>query len=506
MADAKKKKQCITPFMKQCFVTAGVSLNMAGSGLVVGFTTGLLQQLKAPDSIIQIDEVSGSWIAAIIGISLLVGNFLAPPLMSKFGRKIANLITIVPLIVGWTAIYFAKSITVLIMARLLQGLCMGMCTSIGSLLIGEYSSPRYRGAFLMTISVSIATAVLFVHSLGSYLSWQVTSLVCGVISIIDLFIVIYSPESPSWLANKGKYDACKQSFRWLRGDTEEDELREIINASIALKEEQAKEIKPTSLVKKIASEVDYIKTTVIKKEFLKPIIIMIHIYTLGQWNGINMLVAYPIDMFNKMVGTNANMPLLVMTLDIHRIIANTTALYVIQKVKRRTILGVTVCLNILAVIACAGYTYAKDTGLLPPDEYILGVALVHAHMFSVATGALPLCFIIAGEIFPLEYRSLAGGISVLFYSLHMFVTMKTVPLMLTTIDLFGTYIVFAVCMTYAFLVVWFLLPETKDRTLQDIEDEFRGRPLSPKELKSVQSIASMRAYTPDRRCSGTVVI
>ncbi|XP_035456846.2 facilitated trehalose transporter Tret1 isoform X1 [Spodoptera frugiperda] len=499
-------KTWITPFVKQCFVTAGVSLNMAGSGLVIGFTTALLEQLKRPGSIIPLDVTSGSWVAAIPGMSLVFGNFIAPTTMSRYGRKPANLISIVPLIIGWAAIYFANSITILLLARFLQGLCMGMCTSLGSLLIGEYTSPKNRGAFLMTISVSIAMAVMAVHSLGAYFTWQTTALICGGISFIDLFIVLYSPESPSWLAQKGKYDACKQSFRWLRGDTEEEELRKMIEASILLREAKADMQQTKSWIKKFRNQVEYFKTTVKKKEFMKPIIIMIHIYILGQWSGINMLVAFPIDLFHKMVGKDCNIPLLVLTLDVHRIVANTTALYVIQKVKRRTILGVTVCINITALIACAAYSYAKETGHISMDEFSFGIAIIHIHMFAVATGSLPLCFIIAGEIFPLEYRSLAGGISVLFYSTNLFVTIKTAPFLLSSIDLYGTYLIYASLMIYSLLVVWNLLPETKDRTLQDIEDEFRGRPLSPEELKSVQSLASIRAITADRRCSNPITL
>ncbi|KAJ8705379.1 hypothetical protein PYW07_011206 [Mythimna separata] len=499
-------KKWNTPFLKQCFVTSGVSLNMAGSGLVVGFTTALLAQLKSPESTIPIDDSSGSWIAAIPGISLVFGNFIAPPTMSKYGRKPANLISILPLIFGWAAIYFANSVTILLIARFLQGLSMGMATSISSLLIGEYTSPKNRGAFLMTISLSIASAVLTVHSLGTNLTWQKTALVCGGIAFVDLFIVTYSPESPSWLAEKGRYDACKKSFRWLRGDTEEEELRKIIDASIMLKEAKAEMQQTKSWIKKFRNQMEYFKMTVKKREFMKPIIIMIHIYILGQWSGINMLVAYPIDLFQKIVGKNSNISILILSLDVHRIIANTTALYVIKKVKRRTILGVTVCINILALLAISAYSYAKEHGFIAVDEFSLGISIVHLHMFSVATGSLPLCFIIAGEIFPLEYRALAGGISVLFYSTNLFVTIKTVPFLLKNIDLYGTYILYASMMVYALIVVWYLLPETKDRTLQDIEDEFRGRPLSPEELKSVQSLASIKAYTMDRRCSNPIVL
>ncbi|CAB3258758.1 unnamed protein product [Arctia plantaginis] len=506
MDEPKTVRWWTSPFTRQCFVTAGVSLNMAGSGLVVGFTTALLEQLKRPDSIMPIDDSSGSWIAAIPGISLVFGNFLAPPVMSRYGRKVANLVTIVPLIASWVFIFVASNVTVLLLSRFLQGLCMGMCTSLGSLLIGEYTSPRNRGAFLMTISVSIAFAVLSVHLSGSYLSWQNTALICGVVAIVDLLIVIYSPESPSWLAERGRYEACKETFRWLRGNTEEDELKKLIEASKILAEAKEISSKPKSVVRRAMSNIEYFKTAIRKKEFIKPIIIMIHVYIVGQWSGINMLVAFPIDLFHKMIGDNCNIPLLVLTLDVHRIVANTIALYVIQKVKRRTILKVTVCINMIALVSCAGYSYAKVVNFIPPGEYALGISLIHLHMFSVATGALPLCFIIAGEVFPLEYRGLAGGISMLFYSANLFLAIKTVPGLLSSVNLYGTYLLNCVLITYGLLVVWTLLPETKDRTLQDIEDEFRGRPLTLEELKSVQSLTSWKACTAERRCSNPVVL
>lgn len=358
----------------------------------------------------------------------------------------------------------------------------------------------------MTISVSIAFAVLAVHLSGSYMSWQNTALVCGAVAIVDLFVVMYSPESPSWLAERGRYEACKQTFRWLRGETEEDELKKLIESSKILAEAKEGSSKPKSVVKRTISNIDYFKTTIRKKEFIKPIVIMIHVYVVGQWSGINMLVAFPIDLFHRMVGENCNIPLLVLTLDVHRIVANTVALYVIQKVKRRTILKVAVCLNIIALLSSAAYFYGKVVNYISPGEYVLGIILIHLHMFSVATGSLPLCFIIAGEIFPLEYRGLAGGISMFFYSVNLFLVIKTVPGLLSSIDLYGTYGLNCVVITYGLIVVWSLLPETKDRTLQDIEDEFRGRPLSVEELKSVQSLPSWKACAVDRRCSNPVVL
>uniref|UniRef100_A0A2A4KAY2 Major facilitator superfamily (MFS) profile domain-containing protein n=1 Tax=Heliothis virescens TaxID=7102 RepID=A0A2A4KAY2_HELVI len=504
----KKTTGWITPFKKQCFVTLGVCLNMAAHGLVMGFNAILLPQLRKPDSIIPIDDSSGSWIASIIGFALVAGNFIVPPVMANYGRRTANLISVMPLIVGWFAIIMAKSIPVLLVARFMQGMAMGMSASLGPVLIGEYTSPHNRGAFLTLISLCIATGVLTVHTMGSYLHWQTTALVCACIAFVDLVIIIYSPESPSWLADQGRYEDCKRVFRWLRSEEEEEELQKMIEASTIVRESKAEANISQSFGKRIQSGIVYLSATFKKKEFYKPIFIMMHIYTLGQWAGANILAAYTLDIFHHVIGTDVNIALLVITLDAQRIVSNAVAVLVIKKINRRTMLFATVSVNLFAFLLTAAYTYCKGQGMLPPflNNPIIGVALVHLHMFTIATGTVPLPFIIAGEVFPLEYRSLAGGISVLFLSSNLFITVKTVPFFFGTLGIHGAYCIYAAVVGYCLVIAYFFLPETKDRTLQDIENEFRGRPLSPEELKkSTQSLTSWKLHSRDRRCSSPVV-
>lgn len=426
--------------------------------------------------------------------------------MAKYGRRTANLISILPLLIGWFCIVTANSIALLLVARFLQGLSMGISSSLGPVLIGEYTSPRNRGAFLTMISLCIGIGVLAVHTMGSYLTWQTTALVFAFVAFIDLIIVIYSPESPSFLADQGRYEESKRIFRWLRGDNEEEELQRMIESAIIVREAKLEVNINETIAKKIRNGVSYFGAVIKKKEFYKPIYIMIHIYTISQWAGPTVLAAYTVDVIHHVVGPDANVALLIISIDTQRIISNICAVFVIKKVRRRTVLFVTVGINIFALLATAAYTYAKTHGMLPFDHPLIGVTLIHIHMFSIATGIVPMPFIIAGELFPLEYRSLAGGISVLFLSTNLFITTKTVFFLFNTVGIHGAYCIYAGIVSYCLFIAWKCLPETKDRTLQDIEDEFRGRPLSPQELKSMESLTSWKLQNRDRRCSSPVVV
>ncbi|XP_073958675.1 facilitated trehalose transporter Tret1-like [Choristoneura fumiferana] len=500
-----KKTAWITPYKKQCFVTAGVCLNMSSQGVVVGYAAILLPQLKRPGSEIPIDDSSGSWIASIMGFTLVAGNFIVPLIMANYGRKTANIISIIPMLIGWFGIVFAGSVEVMLFARALQGLAMGMSSSIGPVLIGEYASPKNRGAFLMLMSIAIGIGVLGVHTMGSFMTWQHTALICAIVVFMDLLIVIYSPETPSWLADQGRYDESRKVFRWLRGDGEEEELQRIVQTSVMVRESKAEISSSETLVKKIRRNIAYFRMTIAKKEFHKPIFIMIHIYTFGQWSGANILATYTSLVFENVIGPGSNVALLLITLGIQRVISNTSALIVIRKMKRRSMLLATGCINIFAYLSQAAYSYAKEHDMLPFDHPMIGVVLIHIHMFSIATGTIPLPLVLAGELFPLEFRSLAGGISVLFFSGNTFITIKTFTYLSSTLGLYGAYCLYAAVVCYSLVVALMFLPETKDRTLQDIEDEFRGRALSPEEVKATQSLTSLKFNNLDRRCSSPML-
>lgn len=475
----------ITPFKRQCFVVAGVSLNMSQLGMVFGYAAILVPQLRKPDSLIPIDEASESWVAALPGFALVLGNLVVPPVMAKFGRRIANIISIVIVLTGWISITLSTGLTLLLIGRFLQGLSVGMGSCLIPIMIGEYTSSTRRGQFSMCMSVIMGLGTLAVHTVGSYYSWKITALVCSTITFFDLIIVILSPESPSWLAAQGRYDECRRVFRLLRTIDEEEELDKMLAKSKEL--EDAKIIR-TGFVVKVKGGFSYINKTITRKEFYKPIFIMVHLFAMGQWAGINVLAPFTVNVIEIIVGKDVNIPLITVAIDIQRIISSLFAVYIIKRIKRRTMLFSTLGLNAAVIFVTAAYVYFKSRGQLPFDHPMIGITLILIHMLSVATGSLPLPYTIAGEIFPLEYRSLSSGISAVFCSINIFVSIKTLPYLFKTIGMHGAYCLYGVILVYCLTIAWFFLPETKDRTLQDIENEFRGKVTYPEDLKSAEPL------------------
>lgn len=295
-------------------------------------------------------------------------------------------------------------------------------------------------------------------------------------------MTLYSPESPCWLVSKGKYDECKTVFRWLRGDDEEEELEEMIKARILFE---------NAMIHQKAQKKNWVKDTmetIQKKEFYKPIVIMIHAFLMVQFSGGTTMAAYSTTIIGMVMGPDVNPHFWMIFLDTQRLITNSIAVFVINKLKRRTVLFTTGILCILSQLALAGYTYLKTYGLLPYDHVWIPALLINLQFFTVATGMLPLPNVIGGEVFPLEYKSIGGSISMSTMSASFFIVLKTFSTLVENFGIYGTYTVYAGCLTYCLVVIWFLLPETKGKTLQQIEDEFRGRPLTYIEMQSKISL------------------
>ncbi|KPJ05559.1 Facilitated trehalose transporter Tret1 [Papilio xuthus] len=437
-----------------CIVTGAVGCNIiCNIGFVFGLPGVLLPALQQPHSDIPLTKVSASWIASIISITTLFGNFVTPSIMERFGRRVAHMCASLPAVISWFVLVLATDVQMVLFARVLQGLSAGAILPLRSVLIGEYASPKYRGGFLTTVSLAQGFGIFLVHFIGSVLSWQRMSIVCGVIAFLSLIMAFYLPESPSWLAAKGKYEECRKSFRWLRGDEEENELEELIESQIKLRKKREREENgpQVNCVKKLGA-------VITRREFYMPLIVISHCFVMIQACGNSTLPAFSVQVIRLMMGPTANAHAWMVALDTLRLVVNIIAVFIINKFKRRTILFSTGGLCTFAHIAIAGYMFAKSNNLLSYDaEWIPGLLIV-LQFFCIGLGMVPMPTVIS-----------------------------------------GTYTIYAALLIYLFIMLWFILPETSGKTLQQIENELRG---DTTRIQDIEATVSLKQDETDTAKSG----
>ncbi|XP_014354651.2 facilitated trehalose transporter Tret1 [Papilio machaon] len=454
------------PVLKQTWTVSAVLLNMFAQGMLLSYTSSLLPALRAPDSDIQIDLNTASWLASCVGIAGIPGFFISAFLMNWRGRKQAHAIVLIPGLIGWLILYFANDVTTLAVGRVLGGFTAGATVSLGAVVIGEYTSPNNRGTFLNLKTASVCLGGLVMHILGTFYHWRIVALMTMVPYSISLAIICTWPESPAWLASKKKYESSEKAFKWLRGNSEESrkELHELI---------QAQKEKPVTTKKMtVKSQLIQVLLKFTKSDFIKPLKIIIVSGILIEACGRHIFPAYASQIISEVTGDTSQSFYYTLGIDIIITGSATFSSVLVKIYKRRTLLFTSGFSALFVLFSVCAYLYLESKNVISSGNSIIPVVLFVIYFVSVNLGCTAIPLALCGEVWPLAHRDAGTAISGLVLSLAVLIGLQVTPHLLESIKVYGTFAVFGSVMGLALVILYFILPETKDRTLQEIEEYF----------------------------------
>ncbi|XP_053618677.1 facilitated trehalose transporter Tret1-2 homolog isoform X2 [Plodia interpunctella] len=448
-----------SPVMRQSLAAMSSILLSFTAGLTSGYSGILLPQLERPGSPILIDETTKSWIAAMAALPMAPGCLISGWLMEMFGRKTSHYILCAPFLIGWVLISCANNLTLMLLGRFFTGFCVGLLGPLGPVYIGETSDPKYRGFFLAAVSLAIAIGILVAHLLGTFLSWQITAGISAIFPVVTVVLLTFIPESPTWLINQGKVEAGAQAFTWLRGATPEAnaELKGLIDK----KKLQDSEPKMSMKEKLISLK---------SPELLKPLGIMILFFVTCQFSGVNAVAFYSIEIVEKAVGKGLDHYMVMLIIDALRTVASVIACVICKQYGRRPLCFISGIFTALSMVALSMFLHWK-----PPNMAWLPLIFLMVYICAISIGLVPLPWIMCGEVFPARVRGLGSGISSATTFLAFFVVVKTAPAMLSTFGEVITFLSYGLVAIIGTGILYFILPETRGKSLQEIEEKFRRK-------------------------------
>ncbi|XP_047519773.1 facilitated trehalose transporter Tret1-like [Pieris napi] len=453
-------------FWRQSLILIGDSVHSAGTGLMLSFSSVLNPALLSNSTDIRATPEEVSWISASLGFAGLVGLLVLPPFFQHFGRKTIHIALNCLLSIGFLCFFFSNSITGLFIGKFIQGIDMGGVT-ITIFIIAEYSHPKRRGYFMTIKKASVSVGSLLCHSLYFSWTWRQIALIAVVPYTISTVMILFWPESPAYLAMKGKYKECEKSHIWLFGNSQKSikDLDELLTAQMERRNKRPKT--PMEMVKRILGKFA-------RKDFMKPTLIVALLTLMVDASGRYYMILYIIQIVVEITGDTSTAVYCSIAADIFTMIALIFQGFVIKRISRRKILlyfGVTstVLTYILSLII-----YLQSNHKIGADLLWLTPSLIVFNSFMGFVGVIPTAFTVIGEIYPLEHKgtgSFAAG--VLFTGLYA-ITVKFIPTIIDELGVEGMFAIFATCLLVCVIGLYFTLIETKDRTLQDIEDEIKG--------------------------------
>ncbi|XP_072945959.1 facilitated trehalose transporter Tret1-like [Epargyreus clarus] len=477
----------VTPFLKQAWTVSGVLYNMLGQGMLLSFTTCLLPALRDPSSPIQADLDTASMLASSVGLAGIPGFLISSILMDWIGRKLAHAFVLVPGIIGWLLVYFATNIPALMIGRLLGGMAAGATVCLGAVVIGEYTSPKSRGMFLNLKTAAVCLGGMVVHILGNYYTWRTVALIAVIPHIASLIVICTWPESPAWLASRKQFEKSEKAFYWLRGRDKESiaELEELIKAQ----KERTMDIDPEKTIgEKI---VDFLKKFT-KKDFIKPTFIIILGAFVLETSGRHIFPAYALQIIGEITGDKSQSFYYTLAIDLIITLSATFSSVLVKLLKRRTLLFSTGFAAAFVLFIVCTYLFLASKQIISNDRVWIPIFLFVIYFILANLGCTPIPLALLGEVFPLEHRGAGSAVGGFFLSVGVMVGLQVTPYLMENIKVYGTFAVLGGTMSLSLLCLYFILPETKDRTLQEIEDFFNDGKFKEKKTQNDDEEVKMK--------------
>jgi sugar porter (SP) family MFS transporter len=394
------------------------------------------------------------WFGAVAGSAILgcpFGPLAGVWLSDALGRKRTLILSSFLFLLSAVGSALALGVIDFSFWRFVGGMGVGLASTVSPMYIAEVAPAHLRGRLVVmnqlaiVVGLSLSVVVTYLLSFGGHWRWMFATQTIPVFFLMaGLFLL---PESPRWLAMVGKHAAALRVLRKINGKAQaERELLEIRN--------------------ELGVETGGIG------ELFRPgiriaLVIGIALMVFSQINGVNMILIYTPTLFLEAGITSAPDAILnSVYIDGWITLCTVIAFWLIRKCSRRSILiGGTIAMAVGHLLMFINFTYK-----LPPI-FTLAAMLVPTGAFTLTLA--PLSWVVLSEIFPNRVRGKAMSLATCAMFASSYVTVNVFPMVLDAFNHHfgnpgGTFLIFlGICLACS-LFVWWMVPETKDKTLEEI--------------------------------------
>jgi sugar porter (SP) family MFS transporter len=436
---------------KRVAVVAAIT---ALGGLLFGYDTGVVSGalLFLKKDFGGLSSFQEELVTSLLLVGAVAGALTAGRLADWIGRRPTVLITAAVFVVGVLLAAFTPTFPVLLVARIIIGLAVGAASTTVPLYIGEVVPPRVRGGLVslnqLAITAGILVSYLIDYGLSDSGNWR---LMFGLAAIpaVALFVgMLFQKESPHWLIKKGRDDEARAVLHRLRDDSDIDaEIREV-----------------HELTQREGSYRDLVSPRV------RPLVVVgVLLAVFQQITGINTVIYYaPTLLQGAGLGNNAALLANVVNGAVN-VGMTIVAIWLLDKVGRRPLLlsgtvGMAVGMVIVGCSFIGGSTLHGGLAFVA----IAGL-LIYTGSFAIGLG--PVFWLLIAEIYPLKIRGAAMSVAGMANWAANFVVTVSFLTLLNAISGVGVFFLFGFLTLVALAYFWKKVPETKGRSLQEIERE-----------------------------------
>ncbi|MFJ9291942.1 sugar porter family MFS transporter [Bacillus halotolerans] len=444
-----------------------IMISATFGGLLFGYDTGVINgalPFMARSDQLNLTPVTEGLVTSMLLLGAAFGALLCGKLADRYGRRkmILNLSFLFFLASLGTAI--APNVLTMVIFRFLLGLAVGGASSMVPAFLAEMAPYEKRGRMVTQNELMIVggqfLAYVFNAILGVAMAdtghvWRYMLVLCVIPALLLFASMLMVPESPRWLTSKGKKSEALRVLKLIR-----DEKR----AEAEFKEIQAAAVKDSNVEKASIKE--------FSTPWLRRLLwIGIGVAIVNQITGVNSIMYYGTQILQESgFGTKAALIANIGN-GLISVIAVIIGIWLVGRVNRRPILMIGLSGTTTALLFIAIFSIVLDGSAALP-YIVLSLTVLFLAFMQGCVG--PVTWLVIAEIFPQRVRGLGSGISVFFLWILNFIIGFAFPIMLSSAGLSFTFFIFVALGILAIGFVYKFMPETKGRTLEELEEHFRS--------------------------------
>ncbi|KAK4875798.1 hypothetical protein RN001_012220 [Aquatica leii] len=428
--------------LSQVLAVVSGTLTALSDGMQYGWTSPMSSILLSPSSPIAATQKDIVFLEIIYMVGGICGIPLTIYMIDKIGRKHAMLMSAVESLIAWIVIGTSSSLVLLYVARFITGVAADVNFVTAPVYIAEISDKHIRGSLGSIVYVMMMIGILLIYSIGPYVSIAVSSLVGASILIVQLLTFSCMPESPYYYLLKNRKEDARKSLQIFRPtedvDEELDEMEEIV--------------KKENLERGNIFELFTVKSN------LKAVLIMTVLNTEDAASFLSTNTAAII--FSSVM-----------------LVSCTFSGCIIDKAGRKVLLYTSSFLTGVSLLLLAAYFTVKIEGANVSTFNWVPVFAVMLYAFTYKYGLGLVPIVLTAEIFPTNIKACGVTYADLIYVVAGMLSIFIFHTLQSNFGMDVPFYLFGCCCMLTCLFSILVIPETKGKTLDEIQSILKGKEL-----------------------------
>lgn len=440
-----------------------------------GWTAPVLPILDKPDSPVKITHSDHTWLESIYMCGGITGLPVTIFAVDKIGRKNSIIMSAIISLISWTLIGVADRVEYIYVARFLTGLSGDVAFVAAPMYIAEIADQKVRGFLAGIIYIMMLIGILVIYAVAPFVDFYVPSVIGAIIVVIQLVSFPFMPDSPYYLISKGKEEKARKHLRRLR--TCESIDKEFAEIAAAVKRQKTERGRPQDLL--------------ISKSNRKAVLIMFVLNAAQHFSSISVMLMNLHVILSAADSIYLSSNVAGILFAALMLIAATIADFIVDKFGRKILLTTSSLLTGLSLLVLAIFFSLKHSGVDVDGISWIPIAsvMVYAAVFKFGLGIIPI--VMTAELFPAKVKAMGMTIADFFYVVFALLSVELYQRLADAYYYDLPFYIFASSCLLTALFAQFYIPETKGKTLEEIQFMLKGEPFphrqsSPK-IEKVES-------------------